>query len=68
MATPHTVFLPVKVSPQIKEKLDRLARELGKNRSQTLRALILGASLENFPRAWIESADVERQLMAEVER
>jgi predicted transcriptional regulator len=67
MATPHTVYLPVKVSPQIREKLDGLARALRKNRSETLRALILGATLASFPRSWREIDPDEKQLIEMLE-
>jgi predicted transcriptional regulator len=67
MATPHTIFLPIKVSPQIRDKLDALAKSVHKSRSATIRALILAADVTDLPSCWRDIPEAERALVRHAE-
>jgi predicted transcriptional regulator len=67
MATSHTVYLPFKVSPEIRDKLDGLAKAVRKSRSATLRALILAADVDDLPSAWRNIPEDEKELVAQAE-
>jgi predicted transcriptional regulator len=64
----NTVILPpIRVSPTVKAKLDALARAVHRSRSATLRALILGATVDHLPRAWRAISRDGQALLAEAE-
>ena len=65
-----TTQLNFRLSHSVKRKLLRLAHDLGKNQSAVLRALVLSASAEQFPRMWGAGAITksERDLLREIER
>jgi hypothetical protein len=57
-------LIAFKAGPVESKKLDQLVAECpGKNRSEILRALILAAKREHLPRAWLEIAEDERELV-----
>jgi hypothetical protein len=64
---PKGVYLPLRVSPAIRDKLDTLAKAVRKSWSATVRALILGAEVEDLPRAWREIPEDERELVVQAE-
>jgi hypothetical protein len=61
-----TVYCPFKLSPDLNEKVERWARMFGKPKSQVIRALIIGAKAESFPKSW-QIADEEKELLAAIE-
>jgi metal-responsive CopG/Arc/MetJ family transcriptional regulator len=60
MASPFTVYLPIKISPQMLHKLDDWAKELRKSRSAIVRALISRATVADLPHAWRDIREEER--------
>jgi len=61
-----TVYCPFKLSPDLNEKVERWARMFGKPKSQVIRALIIGAKAESFPKSW-QIAEEEKELLAAIE-
>jgi hypothetical protein len=68
MVMANTIFLAARVHPAVKRKLHRLARAVHKSQGAILSALISKATLEDLPTSWRQSADAERQLVAEAEQ
>jgi predicted transcriptional regulator len=68
MSVADTIFLAARVRPAVKKKLHTLAQAVHKSQGAILSALIIRATVEDLPTSWRESADAERQLLAEVER
>jgi len=60
----RSALIAFKAWPIESRKLDQLVADCpGKNRSEILRALILTAKREHLPRAWLEIAADERELI-----
>jgi hypothetical protein len=68
MAMADTIFLAARVHPAVKKKLHTLAQAVHKSQGAILSALIIRARVEDLPASWRESADAERELMAEAEQ
>jgi predicted transcriptional regulator len=62
-----TCLIHVWTAPAVKDKLDELARTVGKSRSAVVRALIVHASVADLPRWWPALSAEEQQLAEEVE-
>jgi predicted transcriptional regulator len=62
------IALNLRVTRAVHEKLASLARETRKSRAAIVRALILRATPEDLPPAWVTLSDSERAFLAEVER
>jgi hypothetical protein len=60
-------LINVWTAPAVKEKLDTLARTVGKSRSAVVRALIVRATPADPPRWWSELSADEQQLADDVE-
>jgi len=57
--------LCVRMSPALRQKLDRLSAEVQRQPCEVVRAIIAAATLESLPKAW---RDVQESvLLAEVE-
>jgi hypothetical protein len=60
-------LINVWTAPAVKEKLDTLARTVGKSRSAVVRALIVRATPADLPRWWSALSADEQQLADDVE-
>jgi hypothetical protein len=55
------------MSRSVSDRLTELAKKVRKSRAAVVRALIVGATLEDLPRAWTECSETERVWLEEVE-
>jgi hypothetical protein len=62
-----TCVINVWTAPSVRDKLDTLARTVGKSRSAVVRALIVHATPADLPRWWSTLSAEEQQLADEVE-
>jgi predicted DNA-binding protein len=70
MSTRTTKMTPlvIRITPGVREKLERLVRSAGKSRAAIIRALILRAGVADLPQAWTALSEDDKAFLEEVER
>jgi predicted DNA-binding protein len=56
-----------RMSESVHQRLTGLAKKVRKSRAAVVRALIVGATLEDLPQAWTERSATEQVWLEEVE-